>query len=107
MPNGKLISDPVTNWTFSHRQRLIVLPITLSAGAEPQKLTELLKSIALAHPLVIKDPPPQVLVTDIAGGKLRLELRASTNTAEDWPKIRSDLAASIYLELCRQTIALA
>jgi potassium efflux system protein len=106
MPNGKLISDPVTNWTFSRRQRLIVLPLTISPGADPKKIANLLEAAARAHPLVAKDPPPQALVTDIAGGALRFELRASTDSTENGPQIRSDLAAAIYSELGREKIAI-
>jgi small-conductance mechanosensitive channel len=107
MPNGKLISDPVTNWTFARQQRLIVLPIKVGAGADPQKISELLKAAALAHPLIAKEPSPEALVTDIAGGTLHFELRASTNATDKGSQIKSDLAAAIYSDLGRQKIAIA
>jgi small-conductance mechanosensitive channel len=106
VPNGKLISDPVTNWTFSRRQRFLVLPISVAAGTEPKKVAEILTAVAAAHPLIIKEPPPQALVTDLSGGVLKLELRAATANSEDLPRIRSDLVLSIYAALSEQNIAM-
>src|SRR5262249_38499691 len=74
LPNAKLISDPVTNWTFSRRQRLIVLPLSVAPGSDAQKVLEILKSVAGAHPAVLKDPPPLALFIDFTGGALRFEL---------------------------------
>lgn len=106
LPNAKLISDPVTNWTFSRRQRLIVIPLSVAPGTDAQKVIEALKSAAEAHPSVIKDPPPQALFIDFTGGVLRFELRVRTNKFEDWSVIRSELATAINAALTAQNIAI-
>jgi hypothetical protein len=49
----------------------------------------LLKGAAIAHPLVIKDPAPQVWVVTLSPGAL------SYGRAADWIQIRSDPAVSI------------
>jgi potassium efflux system protein len=103
MPNAKLISDPVTNWTFSRRQRLIVIPLTVVAGSDGQKVIEALNSAAASHPAVLKEPPPQALFIDFTGG-LRFELRVRTNQFEDWAAIRSELALAINSALIAQNI---
>jgi small-conductance mechanosensitive channel len=105
MPNAKLISDPVTNWTFSRRQRLIVIPLSVVSGTDGQKVIEALKSAAASHPAVLKDPPPQALFIDFTGA-LRFELRARTNQFEDWAAIRSELALAINSALIAQNIAI-
>jgi small-conductance mechanosensitive channel len=104
MPNAKLISDPVTNWTFSRRQRLIVIPVSVVAGTDGQKVIDALKSAAASHPAVLKDPPPQALFIDFTGA-LRFELRVRTNQFEDWAAIRSELALAINSGLIAQNIA--
>lgn len=106
LPNAKLISDPVTNWTFSRRQRLIVIPLSVAPGTDAQKVIEALKSAAEAHPSVVKDPPPQALFIDFTGGVLRFELRVRTNKFEDWSVIRSELATAINAALTAQNIAI-
>jgi small-conductance mechanosensitive channel len=40
VPNGKLISDPLTNWTFSNRQRLITIPIAVAVGTPPEQVRD-------------------------------------------------------------------
>jgi small-conductance mechanosensitive channel len=59
VPNGNLISNRVTNWTFSDSQRLIEVPISVAQAADSDHFIEMLKGVAVAHPLVIKDPAPQ------------------------------------------------
>ena len=107
MPNGKLISDPVTNWTFSQKQRIIVLPVKVSSGTDAGKLGEVWKAVASSHPAVVKDPPPQALVTDIGSGSLQFELRAATTAAEEWPRVRSALALAMASAIAEQKISMA
>jgi len=106
MPNAKLISDPVTNWTFSRRQRLIVIPVSVVPGTDGQKVLEILKSAAAGNSAVLKDPAPQALFIDFTGGVLRFELRARTNQFEDWSLIRSELALAINSGLIAQNITI-
>ena len=66
MPNGKFISDPVTNSTFSKRQRLNEVPVGVALGTDANRVIELLQSAAGKHPHVVSDPPPQALLTSSA-----------------------------------------
>lgn len=59
VPNAELISERVTNWTFSDQLRRIDLLIGVNYGAEPKKVIELMEAVAKAHPNVLKRPPPQ------------------------------------------------
>jgi potassium efflux system protein len=107
LPNGNLISNPVTNWTFSNRQRVIDLPVAVAAKSDPHQVMALLVETAKAHPLVLKDPPPQVLLIALSGAALNLELRAWTNSNESWQQVRSDLALAISAALARENIAMS
>jgi potassium-dependent mechanosensitive channel len=106
VPNGNLISNRITNWTFSDNQRLIEVPISVAQAADPDHVIELLKGVAVAHPLVIKDAAPQALVVNFGPGALSFELRAWTNRAEDWMQIRSDLAVVITSVLAKENISI-
>ncbi len=104
VPNGSLISNRVTNWTFSDRQRVIAIPIGVARGADPDHVIKLLKGVAAAHPLLAKDPAPQVHVT-FSPGALSFEFRAYTNYSEKWPEIRSQLTLAINSVLARENIS--
>ena len=106
MPNSKLISEPVTNWTFSQRRRLVTMPVTVAAGAEPERVMDLLRKAAAAHPLVSKEYPIRALLTGITDGTANFELRAWTERPEDWQQVRSDLFISIRGDLSGEGISL-
>jgi small-conductance mechanosensitive channel len=107
MPNGNLISNQVTNWTFSDRQRAIDLPVAVAAKADPQKVMSVLIEVAKAHSEILKSPPPQVLFTNFSGNTLNFELRAWTGNQESWARTRSDLSLAISEALNRENIAMA
>jgi potassium-dependent mechanosensitive channel len=104
VPNGSLISNRVTNWTFSDRQRVIAIPIGVARGTDPDHVIELLKGVAAANPLVAKIPAPQVHVT-FSPGALAFEFRAYTNHSEEWPQIRSQLTLAINSVLAKENIS--
>jgi small-conductance mechanosensitive channel len=105
VPNGSLISETVTNWTYSDRLRRIDLPITVAAPAEARQVLELLKGAAAAQPRVLKDPPPEALLGSFAGDSMSFELRAWTNQTEDWSQIRSELSLAVRAALAEHNIA--
>jgi potassium efflux system protein len=102
VPNGNLISNSVTNWTLSTRERIIIIPFNVTRGPDVARLMDLLAS----HSKVLKDPAPQVLVLTL-GAALGFELRAWTTAVEDWTVVRSELALAINSALTRENIALA
>jgi small-conductance mechanosensitive channel len=106
VPNGKLISERLTNWTLSNRQHGVEIPVAVAQGTDPSRVITLLERIAAAHPLVTKDPPPQALVVKLGPDSLGFELRAWTDRTEQWMQIRSDLAIAISAALAAEKIAL-
>ena len=106
VPNGRLISDRVVNWTLSNRQRGIELPLTVAQGTDPQLMIKLLVATAKAHPLVAPYPAPQAFFTEFSGGGMKFEVRAWTNRFEDWSCVRSEVAMAINAALVKENIQL-
>src|SRR6266536_2652002 len=104
MPNGKLISERLINWTLSSRQHGIELAIAVAQGTDPRRAIALLEQTAARHPLVTGDPPPQALVVKLGADSLGLELRAWTDHSERWMQIRSELAIAISSALATEKI---
>jgi small-conductance mechanosensitive channel len=105
VPNGSLISETVTNWTFSDRLRRIDLPVVVAGPADARRVMELLKGAAVEQPRVLKDPPPQALLGSFAGDSMNFELRIWINQSEDWSQIRSELALAVRAALAEHNIA--
>lgn len=106
VPNGKLISERVTNWTLSSRQHGIELPVAVEHGSDPKRVIAALEQAAAGHPLINKDPSPKALVVKLGPDSLGLELRAWTDQSEQWMQIRSDLAIAVSAALAAEKIAL-
>ncbi|MGA2441968.1 MAG: mechanosensitive ion channel domain-containing protein [Tepidisphaeraceae bacterium] len=106
IPNGNLISNQVTNWTLSNRQRGIEIKVAVGPSAKPMEVIELLKKTAAAHKRITDNPPPEAFLIDFSADAFNYELHAWTNSAEEWVQIRSDLAVAIHDVLVALNISL-
>ena len=75
VPNGKLISDEVTNWTLPNRNRRVDVSLGVVYGADPAKVIEVMLAAAKANSQVLNEPEPQVLFTGFGDNALQFELR--------------------------------
>jgi small-conductance mechanosensitive channel len=96
VPNAQLVSERVTNWTLSDRQRRIELPVGVSYSAHPKKVMEMLETVAQAHPQVLRQPAPKAFFTGFGDSSINFELQAWTDQFGQWFQIRSELAAAVY-----------
>jgi small-conductance mechanosensitive channel len=95
VPNANLISDQVTNWTLSDRQRRIELRVGVAYGTDPERVLALLLDVARSHPSVLDAPEPSALFLGFGDSALDFELRAWTGLGERFMAIRSDLAVGV------------
>jgi potassium efflux system protein len=108
IPNAKLISDPVTNWTHTNHQRLVEIDIvTANAGVDPRKVIILLEAAAAARPEVSSIPPPEAVLSKFAAASLSFELRVWTSDLPNAGRLRSELTVSVNEALAAGEIALA
>jgi len=96
VPNGNLISEEVTNWTFSDRQRRLEINIGVAYGSDPRQVMDLLIKIADEHSNVLKDPPPRAIFMAFGDSSLDFQLRAWTDDADQWMVVRSDLTLGVH-----------
>ncbi len=95
IPNGRLISDPVTNFTLSDRRRRMDVAIATPATVDPKLVLDLLVATAGSTDGVSETPAPTAELIKVAGGILSFELHASTAAIDDWLKVRSELTIEI------------
>jgi potassium efflux system protein len=107
VPNGTIISNKVTNWTLSDRNRAIGLSVTVARNAAPQHVIEVLKRTAANHPGITKEPVPQAYVVNFTPAAVSFNLRAWTDRSEDWAQVRSDLSVAVDEALTRENITVA
>ncbi len=108
MPNGNLISNPVTNWTLSNYERLVEVAVNIGPKADAKRALEILLETAKANRAVLKNPPSEALVLTIAAASTALKLRCWVDAEEvDWMKVTSELSLAIPPALERENIPLA
>ena len=94
IPNGQLISDKVTNRTFSSLQKRMELTIRTAYGEDPERVIALLVKTAAAHPNVIKDPPPDAVLKQFGEDALVFVLGFTTEDVARSPFVQSDVAVA-------------
>ena len=75
LPNSILINAAVGNWTHRNTLARLDVPVVVSYGADVVKVQNILRSIALAHPKIMKTPEPFVLFKGFGAERLEFELR--------------------------------
>ena len=91
VPNSKLVSATVVNWTSNDKRIRFFLKIGVAYGTEPEIVRKTLIKIAQEHPLILKKPAPIVLFTDFADSSLNFELGFWTRKSFEHRIILSDL----------------
>jgi potassium efflux system protein len=108
IPNAKLISDPVTNWTLTKHQRMIELGIaTVAPGIEPQQVIALLENTASVRPVISTAPAPEAVLDKFTAATLNFRLRVWTTDLPNIERLRSDLTVAISEALAKAGIAAA
>jgi small-conductance mechanosensitive channel len=99
IPNGQLISEKVTNRTFSSLQKRMELTIRTAYGEDPARVIGLLVKTAGAHPHVIKTPPPNAVLKQFSEDALVFVLGFTTENVAQFPFVQSDVAVAVNAAL--------
>jgi small-conductance mechanosensitive channel len=105
IPNGKLISDQLTNWTLSNQLRQIAVPVVTKSDIDVENLKTILLEIAGQNASVVKMPVPEVLFNKRGIDTLEFELRVWTDNLDRWLEVRSDLTTGINEALRQNALA--
>ncbi|HRG49451.1 MAG TPA: mechanosensitive ion channel, partial [Pseudomonadales bacterium] len=95
VPNGKLTSDQVINWTRSSQERRITVPLSTTQNVDPNKVIETLLTVAKNDRDIIDMPPTAALLLGFGAGTMNFELRAWVNNSESLGEVNSRLCAAI------------
>lgn len=97
IPNEKVISAEVVNWSYSDRAVRLKLPVQISYRDSPRAALALLLKAADGHPRVMQEPAPASRVIKFDDNGILLELRFWIQDPEDGVNnVRSDLHLAIW-----------
>jgi small-conductance mechanosensitive channel len=104
VPNAKLTSERLTNWTLSDRMRRVELPVDVDYAADSERVLQLLHDVATVQPRVLTEPAPLVLCTGVSDCALHFVVRVWTARFEEAEPIRSQLAVAVQRALAAANI---
>jgi potassium-dependent mechanosensitive channel len=96
IPNSSLVTGVVTNLVRNDRTGRVVIPLTVAVSADPEKVREVLVTIAKANQLVLAMPAPQILFTGMSASALNFDLRVFVGDVETSVRVKSDLNFAIF-----------
>ncbi|MGE0567607.1 MAG: mechanosensitive ion channel family protein [Bacteroidia bacterium] len=74
LPNGMLSNNTIINISKAGIIR-IDIPLTLSTDNDTEKVFSIIKPIVVNHPLVLKDPEPMLVLTNVANGAIHINIK--------------------------------
>jgi len=95
VPNSKLITETVVNWTLGGRSVRVEVNVSVAYGSDTSLVKKLLLDVASEHPQVRKRPDPQVLFKEFGATALEFELRCFVRDITDKSIVGSDLRFAI------------
>ena len=102
VPNSKLITDQVINWTMSDRKRRLELTVSVEQDSDPRQVMRLLEDVARSHAKVLAEPPPQTIFLE-RGAPLEFQLQAWV-TFDDYAAVRSELTLALNDRLAEEHV---
>jgi small conductance mechanosensitive channel len=100
IPNALIWGSPVINYSRMDTRRVDVA-VGIGYASNVEEALRVATDLIKAHPAVLADPEPAVVVTELADSSVNLALRAWTKTPDYWP-VKNALTRDI-LAAFRQT----
>jgi small-conductance mechanosensitive channel len=99
VPNSEFISSQVINWSHNDRNVRFNIPVGVSYKEDPQKIKEILLSVANDNEAVLKKPVPDVIFNEFGESSINFDLRVWTTQLIQKPHI---LKSQLYFEIFKR-----
>lgn len=107
VPNSRLISQRVINWSYAGRQARIAIPVSVAPNSDIDQVTRTLLEAAQEIDRVLTDPPPKVQFLQFGDYSLDFRLLVWTSDPSRHPQIKSDINYQIAKLFRKQGIETA
>lgn len=82
-PNGELSNSSITNYSI-FPTRSTWFDIGVSYDADLKQVKEILLEVAENHPMALKDPAPQIVITELGDNAVNVSVRVSARNSDFW-----------------------
>ncbi len=99
IPNNNLLTNSLTNWTRNDPITRVVIPVGVGYDSDPARVHDVLLAVAVAHPLVLKEPAPAVWLLEFGERALKFEVRVFVRELANRQPVIHDLHGHILQAL--------
>ena len=104
IPNEDLVTQKVTNWTYTDKNTLVKVNFGTNYDADPRLVCKLAIEIAAAAPRALKDKPPNCILVEFAEAGMKFSLTFWISDPDGMDTVKSDVMLSLWETFKREGI---
>ncbi|HHB79467.1 MAG TPA: mechanosensitive ion channel [Saprospiraceae bacterium] len=95
VPNSKLVTDKVINWSHIDVQTRFSLDVGVAYGSDTQRVKQVLETVIKSHPKVMENPGPRIRLENFGDSSLDFKILFWANNFYVIEDVKSDLRFAI------------
>jgi small-conductance mechanosensitive channel len=107
IPNEDLVTQKVTNWTYTDKNTLVKVIFGTNYDADPRLVCKLATDVAAAAARAIKNKPPSCILTEFAESGMKFSLTFWIADPDGMDNVKSDAMLALWDAFRRENIKVA
>jgi small-conductance mechanosensitive channel len=104
IPNEDLVTQKVTNWTYTDKNTLVKVNFGTNYDADPRLVCKLAVEIAAAAPRALKAKPPGCLLTEFTDNGMKFSLTFWISDPDGMDSVKSEVMLALWDAFKREGI---
>ncbi|KJC39179.1 mechanosensitive ion channel protein MscS [Bradyrhizobium sp. LTSP885] len=96
IPNEDLVTQKVTNWTYTDKNTLVKIAFAANYDADPRLVCKLATDTAAAHERATKGKPPSCVLTEFAEFGMKFSLTFWIADPDGMDRVKSDVMLALW-----------
>ncbi|WLA83798.1 mechanosensitive ion channel family protein [Bradyrhizobium elkanii] len=96
IPNEDLVTQKVTNWTYTDKNTLVKIAFAVNYDADPRLVCKLAIDTAAAHARALKGKPPNCILTEFAELGMKFSLTFWIADPDGMDNVKSDVMLALW-----------
>jgi small-conductance mechanosensitive channel len=107
IPNEDLVTQKVTNWTYTDKNTLVKVLFGTNYDADPRLICKLAIETAATAPRALKNKPPNCILTEFAESGMKFSLTFWIADPDGMDNVKSDVMLALWDTFRRENIKVA